>query len=162
MLQNCTRNVLGDNDAHVIQYIGWWRSSWWSWRPDAFLVANGFLKQSWASTNSENRIAMNFLFQGKSQHICRLWYDKWPQDQLSLNILNGRTSYRKISEDSKPRDSSLHFSNRTEIWEAPRQQRHQDGWQIVERCNQYNIQSPSFETWRESVNWQKKVLPLSE
>ena len=54
------------------------------------------------------------------------------------------TESRKVS---KPRDSSLDFSNRFEIWQAPRQQRCRDACQILQRYDDYNIQYRSFETW---------------
>ena len=55
----------------------------------------------------------------------------------------------KSREVSKPRDSGLDFSNRFEIWQAPRQQRCQDAWQISERYGYYNTQSRGFETSRD-------------
>ena len=55
----------------------------------------------------------------------------------------------KSHEVSKPRDSSLDFSNRSDIWQAPRQQRCRDACQISERCDQYSIQSRDFESSRD-------------
>ena len=52
----------------------------------------------------------------------------------------------KSREVSKPRDSGLNFSNRSEIWQASRQQGCRDACQISERYNQYNNQSRGFET----------------
>ena len=54
----------------------------------------------------------------------------------------------KSHEVSKPRDSSLDFSSRSDIWRAPRQQRCWDACQISERCDHYNIQSGDFESSR--------------
>ena len=69
---------------------------------------------------------------------------------LGLYSLNGRTPYRKIScEVSKPRDSCLDFPNRSEIWQASRQQRYLDAYQIAERHDHYNIQFRGFETSRD-------------
>ena len=50
---------------------------------------------------------------------------------------------------SKPRDSELDFSNRSDIWQAPRQQRCQCTCQIAERFNHYNTQPCDFETSRD-------------
>ena len=60
-----------------------------------------------------------------------------------LCSLSGRTSYRKIStrgsrQVSKPRDSCLDFSNRSEIWQAPRQQRCRAICQISEQYDNNN------------------------
>ena len=52
-----------------------------------------------------------------------------------LYTLSGKTSYREIS---KPRDSGLDFSNRSEIWQAPRQQRCRDACQISERYDHFD------------------------
>ena len=49
-------------------------------------------------------------------------------------------------EYSKPRDSSLDFFNRSEIWEAPQQQWSRTTCPISERYDNYNIQSHGFET----------------
>ena len=42
------------------------------------------------------------------------------------------------------RDSGLDISNRSEIWQAPRQQRCRDACQISERYDHYNIRSRDF------------------
>ena len=63
------------------------------------------------------------------------WY------QCLYDSRNGRTSYRKISWSLGSRDSDLEFSNRSEIWQALRQQRCRD--------DHYNIQSRGFETLRD-------------
>ena len=62
-----------------------------------------------------------------------------------------RTSYHgnltaRSREDSKPRDSGLDFSNRSEIWEAPRQYRSRDACPIAEQYDHYDTQSRGFET----------------
>ena len=62
---------------------------------------------------------------------------------LCLYSLSGWTSYRKISWVS-----GLDFFNRSEIWQAPRQQHRRDACQIAERYDNYNIQSRGFETSR--------------
>ena len=56
--------------------------------------------------------------------------------RLSLYLLSRWASYHKILWSSKPRDSRLGFSIRSEIWQAPR------------RCDHYNIQSRGVETSR--------------
>ena len=62
-----------------------------------------------------------------------------------MTLLTGNSS----REVSKPRDSGLDFSNRSQIWQAPRQQRCRDACQISERYDHYNIQSRGFETSRD-------------
>ena len=62
-----------------------------------------------------------------------------------LYSLRGRLIGRS-REFSKPYDSCLDFFNRSEIWQAPRQQRCRDACQISERCDLDNIQSHHFET----------------
>ena len=66
-----------------------------------------------------------------------------------LYSLSGRTLTTRSREASKPRDSSLDFSNHSWIWQAPRQQRCRDSCQILERYDHYNIQSRGFETLRD-------------
>ena len=72
---------------------------------------------------------------------------------LSANEIPGLYSLRS-REVSKPRDSGLDFSIRSEIWQAPRQQCCRDVCQISERYDNCNIRSRGFET--------SYVLPLSE
>ena len=67
---------------------------------------------------------------------------------LGLHSLSGRTSTRRSRKVSQPRYSGLDFSNRSEIWQAPRQQRRRDDWQVSERYGQNDIQSRGFETPR--------------
>ena len=52
-------------------------------------------------------------------------------------------------ELSEPQESGLDFSNRSEIWQAPRQQRFGDACQNPKRYDYYDIQSRSFETSRD-------------
>ena len=59
---------------------------------------------------------------------------------------DGRLTARS-REVSKPRDSALNLSNRSEIWLAPRQQRCRDTCQISERYDHYNIQSRGSEAY---------------
>ena len=65
----------------------------------------------------------------------------------------------RSGEVSKPRDSGLDFSNRFEIWQAPRQQRCRDACQIPERCDYYNTQSRGFETSRDLAVRRLNHLP---
>ena len=53
---------------------------------------------------------------------------------------------RKVS---KPRDLYLELSDRSEIWQAPRQQGCQSACQISRRCDNLNYQSRDFETSRD-------------
>ena len=62
----------------------------------------------------------------------------------SIHLADGRLTVR-TREVSKPRNSGLDFSNCSEIWVAPRQQRCQDACEISERCEYYNTQSSPFE-----------------
>ena len=52
-------------------------------------------------------------------------------------------------EVSKPRDSGLNFSNRSEIWQVPRQRYCRGACQISERYDHCNIRSCGFETSRD-------------
>ena len=55
-------------------------------------------------------------------------------------------------EVSKSQNSGLHFTNRSEIWQAHRRQhRCRDAYQIPERCNHYNTQSRGFDISRDLV-----------
>ena len=47
------------------------------------------------------------------------------------------------------RDSGSNISNRSEIWQAPRQSCCRDACQMSERYDRYNIQSRGFETSRD-------------
>ena len=58
--------------------------------------------------------------------------------------LTGR--YREVW---KLRDSDLDFFNRSEIWQAHRQQRCRYTSAILERCDHYNFQSRSFQHSRD-------------
>ena len=60
---------------------------------------------------------------------------------------NKQTNARS-REVSKPWDSVLHFSIRSEIWQAPRQQHCRHACKISERYDHYNIQYRGFETSR--------------
>ena len=55
-------------------------------------------------------------------------------------------------------DSSLDFSNRPEIWQAPRQQRGRYAWQIAEQYDNYNIQRGFETSWDLVV----RLRPLRE
>ena len=63
---------------------------------------------------------------------------------LSIHYADGRFTVRSC-EVSKPWVSVLYFSNRSEIWQAPQQQRCRDACQISERYDHYNIKSHGFE-----------------
>ena len=68
-----------------------------------------------------------------------------------LYPLSERTFTAKSREVSKPRDSGLDFFNRSEMWQAPRQERRRDACQISERNDLYDFQSRDFETSRDLV-----------
>ena len=74
---------------------------------------------------------------------------------LGLYSLSGKTSVRRLTarsrEVSKPRDSSLNFSIRSEIWQVPRQRCCRGACQISERYDHCNIQSRGFETSRDMM-----------
>ena len=62
--------------------------------------------------------------------------------------MDGRLTI-KFREVSKSRDSGLNLSNRSEIWQAPRQQGCWDACQISERYDNDNIRSSGLETSRD-------------
>ena len=66
-----------------------------------------------------------------------------------LSISLSRRLPLKFREVSKPRDWGLNFSNRSEIWQAPRQQRYQDACRIWEYYDHYSMHSRGFETSRD-------------
>ena len=69
-----------------------------------------------------------------------------------LYSISGETYLSARScEVPNPRDSCLDFSNRSEIWQAHRQQYCSDAWQISERYDDYNIQFSGFEASRDLV-----------
>ena len=59
--------------------------------------------------------------------------------RASIHWADGRLTARS-RKVSKPRDSGLDYPNRSEIWQAPRQQRCRDACQISERYTNFNIQ----------------------
>ena len=70
--------------------------------------------------------------------------DTWTLFQYSIRRLIVRS--RKVS---KPRDLYLELSDRSEIWQAPRQHCCRCAYQISERCDNLNYQSRGFETSRD-------------
>ena len=64
---------------------------------------------------------------------------------VSIHWADGRLTARS-RKISKPRDSSLDFSNRFESWQVLRQQGCRDACQILQRYDHYNIQARGFET----------------
>ena len=66
--------------------------------------------------------------------------------RASIHEADGRLTARS-QEVSKPRDSGLDFSDRSEIWQAPRQERCRYACHISERYD-HDIQSRGFETSR--------------
>ena len=68
----------------------------------------------------------------------------------SIRRAVGRLTARS-REVSKPRDSGLNFSNRSEIWQVPRQHCCRGACQISELYDHCNIQSRGFETSRDLV-----------
>ena len=54
-------------------------------------------------------------------------------------------------EVSKPPDPGLDFSNRSEIWQAPRQHPCRDACEMSERYDHYNTQPREFKTSRNLV-----------
>ena len=68
----------------------------------------------------------------------------WAPFQYPIRRLIVRS--RKVS---KPRDSRLELSDRSAIWQAPRQQGCRSACQISKRCDNFNYQSRGFETSRD-------------
>ena len=71
----------------------------------------------------------------------------WTLRTYCMYILHFIISLSGLQDLVKPRDSGLDSSNRSELWQATRQQRSRDACQRSERYNHYNIQSCSFETY---------------
>ena len=60
----------------------------------------------------------------------------------------------------KPRDLYLELSDRSDIWQAPRQQGCRSACQISRRCDNLNYQSRGFETSRDLTSQgQGQVIP---
>ena len=78
-----------------------------------------------------------------------IWYH-WNEltTLQGLYSLSGRTPYCKISWSIEAVRFGLDFSNHSEIWQAPRQQRCRVACQISERYEHYNTQSRGLETSR--------------
>ena len=91
------------------------------------------------------------ILPGRSKIISFVKYSifqqwEWPHIlifALGLYSLSGKSLTARSREVSKPRDSSLDFSNRSEIWRC------RDACQISEDYDHYKIQSRSFETSRD-------------
>ena len=83
----------------------------------------------WHVQNLEESIASILVFTGHSGLLYSKRTGMLPQDLL--------------------KSRSLDFSNRSEIWQAFRQQHCLDACQILERYDHYNIQTRGFETSRE-------------
>ena len=90
----------------------------------------------------------------ENMKIALQWNDIWKcvhsQSKLIHFVLRGVLMYYGLTVRShtvsRPRESGLNFSNRSDNWQAPRQQRCRDACQISERYNHYNTQSRGFET----------------
>ena len=67
----------------------------------------------------------------------------------SLFNIQVRRLIVRSGEVSKPRDLYLKLFDRSEIWQAPRQQCCRCACQISKRCDNLNYQSRSFETSRD-------------
>ena len=72
----------------------------------------------------------------------------WPS-MHGLYSLSRRTSYRKILWILEAARFGFRLFHRSEIWQAPRQQRGRDACHISERYNHHNTQSRVFETSRD-------------
>ena len=68
----------------------------------------------------------------------------WDSFQYPIRCLIARS--RQVS---KPRDLYLELYDRSEIWQAPRQQRCRCACQIKKRCEYLNYQSRVFDTSRD-------------
>ena len=78
---------------------------------------------------------------------------RWNQGNIfgvsaSIHQAEERLTARSL-EVSKPRDSSLFFSNSSQIKQAPRQQRCRDACQISERCDHHSSKSCGFDNFRD-------------
>ena len=70
--------------------------------------------------------------------------------RASYQQADGRLTARSLKV-SRPRDSSLELSNRSNVWQDHKQQRRRDACQISERYDYCNIQSRGFATSRNFV-----------
>ena len=82
-----------------------------------------------------------FLHEGQSS-------DSWAPFQYPIRRLIVRP--RKVS---KPRDLYLELSDRSEIWQAPRQHCCRGACQISKRYEHFKTRSPAFETLRDFTIW---------
>ena len=62
--------------------------------------------------------------------------------------ISDRTSYRRSCKFSKPRDLYLELSDRSDIWQAPRQHRCRGAFQISKRYQHFKTRSSTFDTLR--------------
>ena len=80
----------------------------------------------------------------KTRRFIWYWNGAWAPSQYPKRRLIVRSR-----EVSKPRDLYLELSNRSEIWQAPRQRCCRSACQISKRCDDLNFQSRGFETSRD-------------
>ena len=71
---------------------------------------------------------------------------EWPKTGCLISLqglysLSRRASYHKISWSLEAATFSFRIFSRSEIWQAFRQQRYREAWQISERYDRYNTQS---------------------
>ena len=117
--------------------IGWfypYPSGLLHWHCGSLMIATVPVKQPW-------RIWVNRLYEPTAVHA---------------SVTTAKPSIKPCTyftarsrEVSKPRDSGLNFSNRSEIWQVPRQRCCRGACQISERYDHCNIQSRGFETSRD-------------
>ena len=85
-----------------------------------------------------------FFGTDQSWDCARVSMVTWALFQYPIKRLTVRSR-----KDSKPRDLYLALSDRSEIWQAPRQQGCRSACQISKRCDNLNYQSRGFETSRD-------------
>ena len=102
---------------------------------------------------------MWFIYSYSSELIHRHWGNPSSTRKATLGLfsLTGRLTARSL-EVSKP---GLNFSNRSEIWQASRQQRCRDACQFSELYGHYNNHSLGLETSRDFGNVQYFVPLIS-
>ena len=123
--------------------------------PIAYVTVTHISSRAWKMNHiPQNTITYPrpiYLLMVPNSYICSILWTVLLSRKLNLRLLyrtttgslftKRTTSNLRISWSSKPWDSALDSSNRSEIWQTSRQQRSKDVCHILERCDYYVIQS---------------------
>ena len=131
LLHRCVRIIRIHGSLYILARQ---KDFWTSWEYPLSAVCN---VNSYTKNTSPNKISM-------LQYV------------IIMNVLQSRVKTTwplftkrltaRFREVSKPQYSGLDFSNRSEIWRAPRPEHCRDACQISERLSHSNIKSRGFET----------------